>query len=132
MTTDGRTVKVRVDDIAYARSGDKGGTSNLGVAARDPKWYPALVRELTADRVQVWFADRARSTDRYELPNLNALNFMLNGILGKGGTSTLRLDPQGKALADALCFMTIDLTEEEAAGLPRISTTDDTDRTEPR
>ncbi|MFD5811267.1 hypothetical protein G6038_10175 [Rhodococcus sp. 14C212] len=108
-------MKVAVGDIAYARSGDKGGMSNIGVAARRPVFYPALVRELTAARVQEYFSDRAKSTDRYEVPNLEALNFLLHGILGKGGTSTLRLDPQGKALADAMCFLQIDLTEEEAA-----------------
>lgn len=108
-------MKIPVGDIAYARSGDKGGMSNVGVAARRPEFYPALERELTAEVVQDYFSDRSRSTDRFELPNLYALNFLLNGILGKGGTSTLRLDPQGKALADALCFIEIDLTESEAA-----------------
>jgi len=108
-------MRVDVGDIAYARSGDKGGMANVGVAARDPRWYPALVRELTAERVQEFFGDRAKSTDRYELPNIRALNFLLHGILGRGGTSTLRLDPQGKALADAITFMQIDITDAEAA-----------------
>jgi hypothetical protein len=111
-------MKIPVGAIAYARSGDKGGMANIGVAAREPCWYPALVRELTAERVQEFFSDRARSVDRYELPNLHALNFLLHGILGKGGTSTLRLDPQGKALADAVTFIEIELTSDEAAGLP--------------
>ena len=110
-------MKIRVDAIAYARSGDKGGMANVGVAARHPRWYPALVRELTAERVQEYFSDRARWTDRYELPNLRALNFLLHGILGRGGTSTLRLDPQGKALADAVSFIEIELTDAEAAEL---------------
>lgn len=107
-------MRVQLGDIAYARSGDKGGASNIGVAAREPHWYAVLVRELTAERVQEYFGDRARSTDRYELPNLRALNFVLNGILGKGGTSTLRLDPQGKALADAICFLEIEIDDAEA------------------
>lgn len=106
---------IPVGDIAYARSGDKGGMSNVGVAARRPEFYAALERELTADVVQAYFSDRARSTDRFALPNLYAFNFLLHGILGKGGTSTLRLDPQGKALADAVCFMEIEITDEEAA-----------------
>lgn len=110
-------MKVFVADIAYARSGDKGGMANIGVAARRPEHYPALVRELTAARVQEFFSDRAVSTDRYELPNIESLNFLLHGILGRGGTSTLRLDPQGKALADAICFMEIELTDVEAAAL---------------
>ncbi|MEU1275451.1 hypothetical protein [Streptomyces sp. NPDC005799] len=100
--------------IAYARSGDKGGTANIGVAARHQHWYPALHRELTAEVVQDYFSDRAKRTERFELENLNALNFLLHGILGRGGTSTLRLDPQGKALADALCFLEIELTDTES------------------
>src|SRR5271169_2268730 len=98
-------MKVPVGAIAYARSGDKGGDANIGVAARDPRWYPPLMRELTSEVVQEFFSDRAIRTDRHELANLYALNFVLHGILGKGGTSTLRLDPQGKALADAICFI---------------------------
>lgn len=111
-------MKALVGDIAFARSGDKGGMANVGVAARCPELYPALRRELTAERVQEFFSDRAVSTDRFELPNIEALNFLLHGILGRGGTSTLSLDPQGKALADAICFIEIDLTDEEHASLP--------------
>jgi hypothetical protein len=110
-------MKVPVGWIAYARSGDKGGMANIGVAARQYGWYEALKRELTAAVVQEYFAERARATERFELPNLCALNFLLHGVLGKGGTSTLRLDPQGKALADALCFLEIELTDGEAAML---------------
>lgn len=108
-------MRIALQAVAYARSGDKGGMANIGVAARDPRWYPALLRELTAQRVQDHFADRARRTERFELPNIHALNFLLHGALGRGGTSTLRLDPQGKALADAICFLQIDLNEAEAA-----------------
>jgi hypothetical protein len=108
-------VKITLDDIAYARSGDKGGMSNVGVAVREARWYPILLRELTAERVQEYFSDRARSTERFELPNLHAVNFLLHGILGRGGTSTLRLDPQGKALADAVCMMQVDVSDEEFA-----------------
>jgi hypothetical protein len=91
--------------------------SNIGVAAREPRWYDVLTRELTAEVVQDYFSDRALRTERFELQNLHALNFLLHGVLGKGGTSTLRLDPQGKALADAICFLEIELTDEEAARL---------------
>lgn len=118
-------MKVPVGRIAYARSGDKGGMSNVGVAAREPDWYDALVRELTSEMVQEYFSDRARYTERFELPNLRALNFLLHGVLGKGGTSTLRLDPQGKALADAICFLEIELTDEEAAKLTATSHRED-------
>jgi len=115
MSASQRNTGAHVGDIAFARSGDKGGMSNVGVAARRQEWYPALLRELTAARVQEWFSDRALTTERFEVPNMWALNFLLHGILGRGGTSTLRLDPQGKALADAVCFMPIDLTPNEAA-----------------
>jgi hypothetical protein len=114
-------MRVPVGRIAYARSGDKGGMSNVGVAARHPGFYDALTRELTAEVVQAYFSDRAKSTERFELPNLGALNFLLHGVLGKGGTSTLRLDPQGKALADAICFLEIELTDAEAAQLTAAS-----------
>lgn len=110
-------MKVPVGRIAYARSGDKGGTANIGVAARHERWFAALDRELTAQVVQDYFSDRALRTERFALPNLCALNFLLHGILGRGGTSTLRLDPQGKALADAMCFLEIELTDTESAFL---------------
>ena len=106
-----RTVKLRA--IAYGRSGDKGGTANVGIAARHDELFPVLVRELTEARVLEHFDDRVDRVTRYELPNLAAVNFLLHGILGKGGTSTLRLDPQGKALADALLAMEISLNDEE-------------------
>jgi hypothetical protein len=111
----GEHVKITLNDIAFARSGDKGGMSNVGVAVRDARWYPILLRELTADRIQDYFSDRAARTERFELPNLHAVNFLLHGILGHGGTSTLRLDPQGKALADAVCMMQVDVTDQEFA-----------------
>lgn len=110
-------MKIRLNDIAYARSGDKGGMSNLGVAARAPEWYPVIRREVTADVVQEYFSDRSVRTERFELDNLSAVNFLLHGILGRGGTSSLRLDPQGKALADAISFLEITVTDEEAEWL---------------
>lgn len=110
-------MRVPLGRVAYARSGDKGGTANIGVTARHPRWYPALRRELTAAVVQDYFSDRATRTERFELENLGALNFLLHGILGRGGTSTLRLDPQGKGLADALCLLEIELTDTESAPL---------------
>lgn len=107
-------MRIAVGEIAYARSGDKGGMANIGVAARDPRWYAILRRELTAEVVQAYFSDRSLRTERFELENLNALNFLLHGVLGRGGTSTLRLDPQGKALSDAACFLEIALTDSES------------------
>ncbi|KAA9164058.1 hypothetical protein FPZ12_008580 [Amycolatopsis acidicola] len=111
----GATTEIPLSRIAFGRSGDKGGTANIGIVARSRELYPALVREISAERVQAHFSDRARATQRFELPNLGALNFLVHGILGRGGTSTLRLDPQGKALADAVLFMPIALRPPELA-----------------
>jgi hypothetical protein len=103
---------VRLLDLAHARSGDKGDSANIGVIARRPEDYPILVRELTAERVKTHFAGIVRGeVDRFELPNLGALNFLLHGALGGGGTVSLRLDAQGKTLAAALLRMELDIPE---------------------
>lgn len=100
----------RLVDIAYARSGDKGDTANVGLVARDPKHYPVLVREVTAARVAEHFTGMLTGTvERFELPNLNALNFLLHGALGGGGTISLKTDAQGKTLSTALLRMEIDV-----------------------
>lgn len=93
-------------DIAWAHPGDKGDMVNLGVVARDAADYPLLVRLLTPQRVAAHFADRCRGTVRcYQLPNLNAVNVVLTQVLDGGPMRTLRLDPQGKTLGDALLLM---------------------------
>ena len=103
---------VRLLDIAHARSGDKGDSANIGVIARRPAYYPILVRELTPERVRAHFGEMVRGeVERFELPNLGALNFLLHGALGGGGTVTLRLDAQGKTLAAALLRMELDIPE---------------------
>jgi hypothetical protein len=95
-------------DIAWAHSGDKGDSVNLGVVARDRRDYPLLLEEATAGRVKEHFADICQGTvTRYELPNLNAVNFVLTRVLDGGGMRSLRLDPQGKTLGDALLLMPI-------------------------
>lgn len=100
--------------VAHARSGDKGDTANLGVIARRPEHYPILLRELTAERILRFFSDRVKGpVERYELPNLGALNFVLHRALGGGGTVSLRTDAQGKTLACALLGMEIELDERE-------------------
>ena len=100
----------RLVDIAYARSGDKGDTANVGLVARDPKLYPVLVREVTAARVAEHFKGMLTGkVERFELPNLNALNFLLHGALGGGGTISLKTDAQGKTLSTALLRMEIDV-----------------------
>ena len=102
----------RLVDIAYARSGDKGDTANVGLVARDPKHYPALVREVTAARVAQHFQGMLTGeVERFELPNLNALNFLLHGALGGGGTISLKTDAQGKTLSTALLRMEVEVPE---------------------
>lgn len=95
-------------DIAYARSGDKGASANIGVIAYDTKGYEYLVEHLTAEVVQEYFKSLGViSTVRYELPNLQALNFVLMGVLDGGGSRSLRIDSQGKVLGQALLEMEI-------------------------
>ena len=94
--------------IAHARSGDKGDTVNVGVVAFKPEHYEVLRRELTPERVKAFFGDLvAGEVERYELPNLGALNFLLHGALGGGGTLSLRTDAQGKTFASAILGMPI-------------------------
>jgi hypothetical protein len=102
-------MKIRLVDIAHARSGDKGDTSNIGLIARKPEYYPVLVENVTAARVKEHFAGICRGrVERFELPNLNALNFLLHEALDGGGTLSLRADPQGKTLSTALLRMEIE------------------------
>jgi hypothetical protein len=105
-------VKVRLLDLAHARSGDKGDTANVGVIARRPAHYPLLVRELTSERVAAHFAGMITGgVERFELPNLHALNFLLHGALGGGGTISLKTDAQGKTLSTALLRMEIEVPD---------------------
>jgi len=111
-------MKVRLVDIAHARSGDKGDTANVGVIAFRREWYPLIARELTERRV----ADHFRGVitgevKRYELPNLGALNFLLHGALDGGGTLSLKTDAQGKVFSTALLRMVIDVPDAEARSL---------------
>jgi hypothetical protein len=105
--------KIHLGKIAYARSGDKGEHANIGVIAYTPEGYQYLCSHLTKERVQVYFADLGvREVLRYELPNLGALNFLLKGALDGGGSRTLRIDAQGKALGQALLEIELDIPEE--------------------
>jgi hypothetical protein len=115
-------MKVRLVDIAHARSGDKGDTANVGVIAVRSEWYPLLARELTRERVAAHFRGMINGdVERYELPNLDALNFLLHGALGGGGTLSLKTDAQGKVFSTALLRMVLDVPDEEARrlNLPR-------------
>jgi hypothetical protein len=106
-------MKIRLLDIAHARSGDKGDTANVGVIARRPEYYPVLVRYLTAERVKNHFAGIALGrVERFELPNLGALNFLLHEALGGGGTRSLKNDAQGKTLGSAMLRMELDIEDQ--------------------
>lgn len=114
-------VKVRLLDIAHTRSGDKGDMANCGVIALKPEWYPVLVRELTPERVAAHYgALISRAVDRFELPNLHALNFLLHGALDGGGTLSLKTDAQGKVVSTAMLrlVLTVPADEASALGLP--------------
>ncbi len=103
---------VPLSRIAHTRSGDKGDTSNIGVIAYRESDYPLLVRELTPERVKAFFGDLVKGrVERFELPNLGALNFLLYEALGGGGTVSLRIDAQGKTLGAALLRMEINVDE---------------------
>ncbi|HCA56431.1 MAG TPA: hypothetical protein DEP46_00455 [Blastocatellia bacterium] len=105
-------MKVQLVKIAHARSGDKGDTANVGLIALEDKYYPILVREVTAERVKAHFGDMVKGeVERFELPNLGALNFLLHGALGGGGTLSLMTDAQGKTFSTALLRMYIDVEE---------------------
>ena len=98
--------------IAHARSGDKGDTSNIGVIALRPEYYPILVEQVTAERVRKHFQGICKGpVERFELPNLEALNFLLHNALGGGGTVSLRTDAQGKTLSTALLRMTVEVPD---------------------
>ena len=114
-------MKVRLLDVAHARSGDKGDTANIGVIARRPEWYALIAQELTESRVAQHFAGViGGGVERFELPNLGALNFLLHGALDGGGTLSLKTDAQGKVFSTALLRMTLDVPDDEARrlGLP--------------
>src|ERR1700730_4073951 len=111
-------MKVRLLDVAHARSGDKGDTANVGVIALRPEWYPVLERQLTRERVATHFAAVITGgVERFELPNLYALNFLLHGALDGGGTLSLKTDAQGKVFSTALLRMVIDVPDADAKRL---------------
>jgi hypothetical protein len=114
-------MKVRLVDIAHARSGDKGDTANVGVIALEPRWYEVLQEFVTRQRVADHFHGMIEGgVDRYELPNLNALNFLLHGALDGGGTLSLKTDAQGKVFSTALLRMELEIPDAQAnrLGLP--------------
>ena len=103
---------IRLIDIAHARSGDKGDTGNVGVIARREEYYPIIAKYLTAERVKRHFTGIILGkVERFELPNLWAINFRLHEALGGGGTKSLKNDAQGKTLSSAMLRMELDIDE---------------------
>jgi hypothetical protein len=111
-------MKVQLVKLAHARSGDKGDTANIGLIALREEFYPLLIREVTADRVKEHFKGICKGeVERFELPNLGALNFLLHESLGGGGTLSLMTDAQGKTFSTALLRMEIEVPDDEARTL---------------
>lgn len=105
-------MKIKLLDIAHGRSGDKGDAANIGIVAYNDEAYKVIKKHLTAHLVKKHFTGICKGeVERYELPNLRALNFILHNTLGGGGTVSLKHDAQGKTLAAALLRLEIDTDE---------------------
>lgn len=105
--------EVALARIAHGRSGDKGDTCNCGIIARRPEYYALIAEQVTAERVKAHFGDLCRGeVRRYDLPKIHAFNFVLTQALGGGGTTSLRIDTQGKTYAAALLRMTVKIPDE--------------------
>jgi len=102
-----KTVPLQLRYLAHARSGDKGNTANVGLIALEPEWYDLLVKQVTLARVRKHFKGMVSGVDKFELPNLHALNFLLHDALDGGGTISLKTDAQGKVYSTALLRMEI-------------------------
>ena len=106
-------MKVPLSKIAYARSGDKGEGSNVGVVAYQPEGYEVIKTQLTPERVKQHFKDICRGdVVRYEAPNLMALNFILHDSLGGGGSESLKTDAQGKTHGLGILYMEVEVPED--------------------
>lgn len=118
-------MRIRLYDICHGRSGDKGDTANVGIIARKPEYYGLIRERITADVVKAYFGDMVLGkVERFELPNLGALNFLLHQALGGGGTRSLKNDAQGKTLAAALLRMEIDLPDAFASEISEMGRQD--------
>ncbi len=111
-------MNIQLVKLAHARSGDKGDTANVGLIALKADYYPLLVAKVTAAEVKDHFGPMVKGdVERFELPNLNALNFLLHGSLGGGGTLSLMTDAQGKTFSTALLRMEVVVPDAEAERL---------------
>lgn len=110
--------RVSLVHLAHTRSGDKGDTANIGVIAYDEAHYELLKEQLTPDAVKAHFGSMVKGeVERFELPNLGALNFLLHGALGGGGTMSLMNDAQGKVYSTGILRMEIEVSEEVATAV---------------
>src|SRR4051812_48003535 len=111
-------MRIQLTKLAHARSGDKGDTANVGLIALRNEFYPLLARAVTAARVKEHFKGICKGdVERFELPNLGALNFLLHESLGGGGTLSLMTDAQGKTFSTAMLRMHIDVADDEVKQL---------------
>jgi hypothetical protein len=116
-------VKVQLRDVAHARSGDKGNTSDIALFAWEDDWYPILAELVTAERVKEHYTGICHGeVTRYEVPNVHGLKFVLEDALGGGGPSSIRIDNLGKSLGAALLRMWIEVPDEIAPPLPHRDT----------
>ncbi len=104
--------RIQLVEIAHARSGDKGNMCNIALFAKKPEYYPILVEQVTTERVKEHFEGVCLGrVERYEVPNLHGLNFLLHDSLDGGGTISLAADPQGKTYSTALLRMRVEIAE---------------------
>ena len=105
-------------ELAHARAGDKGDTNNIGVIAYEPHYYPLILRTVTPERVKAHFGDIVKGkVTRYEMPNVQAVNLVMEGALGGGVTRSLSLDPHGKSYSALVLTMPVEVPEDIAAEL---------------
>ena len=110
---------ITLGQIAHARSGDKGNHANVGVVAYSPAGFEFLRRELTAERVGAFFAELGVTrVERFELPKVGALNFLLHNALAGGASQSLRIDTQGKLLGTAILELPLPAPDQLAKMLP--------------
>ena len=114
-----RRREIQLRWLAHARSGDKGDTANVGLIALKPEWYELIRTEVTLARVKKHFKGMVSGVERFELPNLHALNFLLHGALDGGGTISLKTDAQGKVYSTALLRMRIPVPSVVRRALPQ-------------